>query len=142
MYIRVITCQYYRSKNIIICKSLSFNTLRGRTSILRRWARSQLSSDTFGKPLVEVSLLTVDLPVLLLLQVDRPPLVVGHESILDLGTEVAAPQGGDHFADGRVRVGLGVADDFRFKVLPVALGWTVLLERALEPLQQGRIDRD
>ena len=67
--------------------------------------------DTFWKPLVEVSVLTVDLPVLLLLQVDRPPLVVGHESILDLGTEVAAPQGGDHFADGRVRVGLGVATD-------------------------------
>ena len=111
MYIRVITVQYYRSKNIIICKSLSFNILRGRTSILRRWARSQLSSDTFGKPLVEVSLLTVDLPVLLLLYVDRSPLVVGHESILDLCTKVAPPEGGDNFADGRVRLSLGVSAD-------------------------------
>lgn len=83
----------------------------GRTSILRRRARSQLSSDTFGKPLVEVRLLTVDLPVLLLLYVDGPPLVVGHESILDLCTEVAAPEGGDDLADDRVRLCLGVSAD-------------------------------
>ena len=99
MYIRVITCQYYRSKNIIICKSLSFNTLRGRTSILRRWARSQLSSDTFGKPLVEVSLLTVDLPVLLLLNIARAPLVVGEEGILKVVAELSLLDGGYHLAD-------------------------------------------
>ena len=88
-----------------------FINLWGRTSILRRRPRSQLPSDTFGEPLVEVSLLTVDLPVLLLLQVDRSPLVVGEESILDLGTKVATPEGGDDFADGRVRLSLRVSAD-------------------------------
>ena len=78
---------------------------------MRRRPRSQLPSDTLRQPLVEVSLLTVDLPVLLLLQVDWAPLVVGKESILDLCTEVATPEGGDNFADGRVRLSLGVSTD-------------------------------
>ena len=60
--------------------------------------------DPLGQPLVEVGLLGVDLPVLLLLDIDWAPLVVGHESILYLGTKASSPEGGDNFAKRRVRL--------------------------------------
>ena len=66
-----------------------------------RWTllRPQLSPDDLGQPLIEVYLLAVDLPVLLLLDIARPPLVVGEEGILKVVAELSLLDGGYHLAD-------------------------------------------
>ena len=66
-----------------------------------RWTllRPQLSPDDLGQPLVEVYLLAVNLPVLFLLDIARPPLVVGEEGILKVVAELSLLDGGYHLAD-------------------------------------------
>ena len=70
--------------------------------------RSQLPPDKLWHPLVETDVLAVDLPVLLLLDVARPPLVVGQESVPEVVEELALLNRGHHLADETVRLGLCV----------------------------------
>ena len=61
--------------------------------------RPQLSPDDLRQPLVQVHLLAVDLPVLLLLDIARTPLVVGEEGILEVVSELSLFDGGYNLTD-------------------------------------------
>ena len=71
--------------------------------------RPQLPSDDLGQPLVQVHLLAVDLPVLLLLDIARPPLVVGEEGIFEVVAELSLLDGGYNLADKCVGLCLRVS---------------------------------
>ena len=71
--------------------------------------RPQLSPDDLRQPLVKVHLLAVDLPVLLLLNITRPPLVIGEEGILEVVSELSLLDGGYNLADKCVGLCLGVS---------------------------------
>ena len=71
--------------------------------------RSQLSPDKLWQPLIEADILAVNLPVFLLLDVARPPLVVGQKGILEIVTELSLFDCGHHFTDETVRLGLRVS---------------------------------
>ena len=70
---------------------------------------AQSPPEDLGQPVVELHLLAVDLPVLLLLNIARAPLIVGQESVSEVAGEVPLPDGGHHLAEEGVGLCLRVA---------------------------------
>ena len=69
---------------------------------MRTGTRSQFSPDHLGQPLIQTLVLAVDLPVLLLLDGDRAPLIVGQEGVPEVSSELSLSDCCDYFADKTV----------------------------------------